>query len=214
MAVRIAVFCVNIPVFSPGDSDLESTVQSLESRFLALRQHTQGPERWSWGGARLLDPRPEGGDPAPSSPPWGGAQLLDARPEGGPAPSSPPWALAFTPTAIPPVLAGAPHHQRASGDHGCSVLLPGWYLMPVLGPFEPEWKLGSWNRTSCSYFYQLKWQYFSYIKSFWLPTRGTGQCCHYLGHQVLSSQNIPGPLQSQKDKLYHGCNFRASNAFT
>lgn len=41
MAVRIAVFCVNIPVFSGGDSDPESTVHSLESRFPALPQHTQ-----------------------------------------------------------------------------------------------------------------------------------------------------------------------------
>lgn len=46
MAFRIAVFCVNIPVFSGQYSDLESTVHSLESCFLALREHTQG-QGWS-----------------------------------------------------------------------------------------------------------------------------------------------------------------------
>lgn len=42
MAVRIVVLCVNIPVFSGGDSDLESTVHSPKSQFPASQQHSQG----------------------------------------------------------------------------------------------------------------------------------------------------------------------------
>ena len=42
MAVRIVVLCVNIPVFSGGDSDLESTVHSPKRQFLASQQHIQG----------------------------------------------------------------------------------------------------------------------------------------------------------------------------
>lgn len=42
IVVRIVLLCVNSPVFSGGDSDLETTVHSPKSRFLASQQHTQG----------------------------------------------------------------------------------------------------------------------------------------------------------------------------
>jgi len=66
-AVRIVMLCVNIPVFSGGDSDLESTVHSPRSRFLASQPpHTQG-QGWSTG-AREQAPR--AGLPVPPQSAW------------------------------------------------------------------------------------------------------------------------------------------------
>lgn len=149
MAVRIAVFCVNIPVFSRGDSDLESTVHRLESCFLALRQHTQG-QGWRAG--------PEGG-PAPRARPEGGpgsficlegARLPHPRPE--------PWHLPGQASDLcwpVPHTTTEPQETVAVLFSSCKCL-PCQYVRLVLGPFEPGWKLGSWNRTSCSCLYRLK----------------------------------------------------------
>lgn len=148
----MAVFCVNIPVLSGGDSDPESTVHSLQSRFPPLRQHAQGQGRSAGVG----------------SGPWGPSAQTHPKP----------W---HWPQQPPPPVLAAPH--SASGGHGCSALLrqvpeavplssgrclPGQRLLPALGPSDPGWKLGGWNRTGCSHLHQLKWQHRGYIKSFWL----------------------------------------------
>lgn len=56
MAIRIVVCCVNIPVFSRRNFDIESTVHSPKTWFLASQQHIQG-ESWTWGSISLFPPQ-------------------------------------------------------------------------------------------------------------------------------------------------------------